>query len=496
MIHYVRLAALTFAIASAVSFRGCWGGSSQSNRDATSSVKKDAAAQPNGAQHNTATLSLTGPCPTRPNKQPPQPDKMDLLFKSIKRYRLVIGAGTFKRPEDRKEQRTYVEPTAKLVDARLSQLSYQSLPTLKVPYLIGKNATLSNIRKALDAMRSVVGPDDLGIIYYVGHGIITDNHDDLSLAVYDRPVTTGEGIRVSDILGILQVKTYHKNIPEIPHFLIVLDTCYSGNAAKPQTVAIDESNGLQTIVYAQNRAVVPQIAILSATAPGSGNEAYGLENKNLSAFGYYFARALDEDWECADIDSPDGIMTLDELKFYLKQKLDTAQKLGAIDAVMKPTMLNGIEKSFIAYDGRHFSVPGARSEILDVAVDVPQGQYATIVLPSGSELGCWGKQHCSFLLAKSNIGNVTVVLQPKLDLGTGPTDSNLNTLAGRIMLRPNSADIDSIGKRARERPDDIVHLNLGGLQVDNVDVKRLIQDGHVSVLGLTLNATDGKDGKS
>src|ERR1700726_3134161 len=92
-----------------------------------------ASVQPTVAMAHEAPQVQDPPAELRPACTPPQclpvpiPDTIANLLKNRKRYRLVIGAGEFlDHPET--NNRTFVEPTAVLVDARLAELGYDALP--------------------------------------------------------------------------------------------------------------------------------------------------------------------------------------------------------------------------------------------------------------------------------------------------------------------------------------------------------------------------------
>lgn len=126
----------------------------------------------------------------------PHPDLIASLLNGKKRYRLVIGAGEF-LDQPQTNDRTFVAPTAMLIDSRLADLGYTPLPSLSktgTTYLIGKQATKDAIRAALREMAAATSGGDIGFIYYVGHGEISPGGNDLSLAVYDRKSLRTKGI--------------------------------------------------------------------------------------------------------------------------------------------------------------------------------------------------------------------------------------------------------------------------------------------------------------
>jgi len=362
---------------------------------------------------------------------PPPPDEIQVALNQRKRYRLVIGAGEYSL--DASMNRSFVDPTASMVDSRLAELGFLPLPSLasQTPYLAGAAATKAAVMAALNEMLSVTSQQDYGIIYYVGHGSIALSNNDLTLGVYDRPVGRDDGIRVSDILGTLEFGDWRSDITEIPHYLLILDACFSGNAALGNRVAMNTTNNVQRLEQIQGQIVPPQIAIIAATSDGDSSSAYELHGTNASAFGYYFARALKEDWACSDAITPDGILTLNELTTYIKDRLKLASDQGFTDALMVPTILNKDMNAFIAYDPSKHAIDGLRSEVVSLEIQPTlASQAATVTLPSGNSVHC-SSQPCTFQISRSLIGNVSVtsftggvgtggfkgVLPPRIDTG-------------------------------------------------------------------------------
>jgi hypothetical protein len=356
---------------------------------------------------------------------PPPPDVIDTTLNQRKRYRLVIGAG--ENSTDPSMNRSFVDPTASLVDSRLAGVGFKPLPSLAstTPYLAGPAATKQAIMTAINEMVSVTSGQDYGVIYYVGHGSITWNNLDLTLGVYDRPVTRDDGVRVSDILGVLEFTDWHSNVTEIPHYLLVLDACFSGNTTLADRAILTTRNNVQRVEKIQDQIVPPQIAILTATSDGDSNSAYELRGTNASAFGYYFARAVKEDWACSDSITPDGILTLNELTTYLRNRLKLASDQGYTDALMVPTILNRDENAFIAYDASKHAIDGLRSEVVALEIHPTQAdQVATVTLQNGSEVQC-ATDRCILRASRSLLGNMSVksliTVLPGRSLGARPS---------------------------------------------------------------------------
>jgi hypothetical protein len=381
----------------------------------------------------TDTLGLSGiapelipHCPNPVFTPAPQPDIIAKLFSSEhKHYRLVIGASKFK--SDSSLDRPFVESTAALIDKRLDTAGYMALPnvvaTQNSPYLTGEKATKSNINKAIEEMAALMGPDDFAIIYYVGHGSTAPNHIDTSLSVYDKPVAPDEGIRVSDIVGTLGVDQYLRDIKQLPHYIIVLETCYSGSAVATEPWTVVDDNGNQRLgQIIGGPSYPPQIVVIAATAPaGLASKAYDLHGTNLSAFGVFFLRALNEDWECAD-SNQDGILTLNELADYIKAELKAAYTLKppAIDGPMSPRASSDQPLNFLAYSAARHVIDGDRNKIGELYIKPGDNQSATVTLPSGASYVCTQSQPCSVAVSKDDTGQVLVATQPISDPAPAP----------------------------------------------------------------------------
>ena len=389
------------------------------------------------------TASLSDPLPElRPACDPPkyatvpQPDYLAETLSKQNHYRLVIGASEFQDSPDI-NNRAYVEATAKLIDKKLESLHYDPLPGIGgAPYLVGQAATKDAIVFALKLMAAATNKGDYGIVYWVGHGSIAPSHVDLTLSVYDRPVTEDEGVRVSDLLAYLTIDSvYQSDVTQIPHLLVILDTCFSGTVAQGANQTIVETGGVQrlAVVSAPGPLVPDQIGILTATASGGGSEAYELKGTGLSAFGYYFSRAIDDDWACSDSIARDGILTLRELSAYLKDRLQLANKSHALEKPMVPSLLARDYDKFIAYRADRYVEPGLRKEILEVLVQPKADQVISVALPSGNTVVCNQSAGCRFPISRAFINSDLVVTAATKGSGTDITRSSSSDIGGGII---------------------------------------------------------------
>jgi hypothetical protein len=147
------------------------------------------------------------------------------------------------------------------------------------------------------------------------------------------------------------------------------------------------------------------MVLISATAGDDRSRAYDLHGQGISAFGYYFTRALKEDWACADT-TPDGVLTARELVGYLTDRLKAAYAASAIDGPMVPTKLTKDDYAFLAYDPSRYSSPGDRGRIVSVSASVPSQWQASIRFGSGESHTCRGT--CSFFVSAALQSDVSV----------------------------------------------------------------------------------------
>jgi hypothetical protein len=316
----------------------------------------------------------------------PKQDQIAQLVNGRKRYRLVIGTDRFSQA-DPVLNRPFVATTAGIVDAHLDKAGYQPVDFFQgKPYLVGAAATKAQIRAAVQELARKATGKDVGIVYFIGHGTLTPSHTDLALSVFDRPVEGDEGIRLSDIVGYLTVgQQWVSSVEEIPHFIIVLETCYSGNAI--ETTGVVTVDGVQRLVKVETVTVPESMAMLAATADGDTSRAYELRDSGMSAFGYFFSLALSEDRDCAD-STPDGILTLNEVFDYVRRSLAVASAASRLDGPMVPVKLNRDDHAFVTYSPDKIYVAGERDSLGTLTVDQTPGTNTQVRLENGFAFQC------------------------------------------------------------------------------------------------------------
>jgi hypothetical protein len=398
-------------------------------------------------------------------KPPPDPDVVGLTWSKGKRYQLVIGADEYALSPS--QNRPYVKETARIVSARLAELGYAPLPTLAAesePYLVGAQASKPAIWRAVRELRKRAQAGDVAVIYYVGHGSITPSGADLCLATHDRPIDVDEGIRVSDIIGELSLAELRSNVREIPRIFLILDTCYAGNFLGNDGTVLTEEEGTRRLGRITSAYPTPdKVVILTATGQGSANRAYELSGSGMSALGFFFTRALKEDWPCADT-TPDGVLTVRELHQHLGKRLQFAHKSALIEGLMRPQKRDMDENSFVAYDAARYSIDGDRGAIVELtAVSLP-GRTGTLALPDGSSQTC--APRCTAVVSRSLEGNITLTSRAKVDMDS---DSIPMGPFGIVMPKPPPSTNDTVSS-------------------DSVSVRDIVSKQHHVAKGITVTA--------
>jgi hypothetical protein len=329
-------------------------------------------------------------------------DILDSLIVRRQRYRLVIGASDYR--DEPLMNRAYVADTAKLVDEALASLGYQALPSRaqSTPYVVGSEATKKTITEAFQELESVTRKGDFAIVYYVGHGAVSPGGKDLSLSVYDRPISGDDGVRFGDMIGILSTTAGAPASGELSTARVVfmVDACYSGNAVTLPKVLVSNTAGVQQLVTQMGGVIIPPtIAVLTSTGKGDGPRAFAMGSGRYSAFGLLLARAIAEDWDCAD-GNFDGVVTAYEFKKYAHKWLKAAQEAGLVPGEMDPLLYGDDQEKphFIAYNRDRYFNEGVREEFTLMSMKIPAGKAAFATVGSQPPIVCI--KECSFLVLK------------------------------------------------------------------------------------------------
>ena len=324
--------------------------SSCSHRVQTSSDKSQSGGTPTSADPGRGVKPLSrstdfSPAVCKPPRYVAIPEDDDTVlqeYRRRKKYLVVIGASRYL---DKEYDRPFVEESAKAVRDALLLRGYTELG-----FLVGQGATNENIRKALEKIQDL-NENSTVLIYYAGHGVVSDGVDrDLYLQSADQEVGEFRGISVSQVLSIARNRIFKGRI------ILLIDSCYSSHTLLSPTIWSNVANK-DTIVI---------------TSSNSKQQSWPFKPKDkptMTAFGYFFAQALTADWACADT-LPDGGLTVDELVYYTRRRLQEAYDQRAIEGEMQPDYDDPLHRTVVAYDNTKISEVASpiRNELVAVSL--------------------------------------------------------------------------------------------------------------------------------
>ncbi len=223
-------------------------------------------------------------------------------------YAVVIGVSKYKNLTP-KDQLVFPESDAEKVAGVLLSKQAGNMEFENVRKLIGPQATLANIRDALENwLPSRAKEGDRVIVYFVGHGAFDDSTRRGYLLPYDvDPQRFAETGYAADRLGqvLSQVKSRWK--------VLLLDACHSGSISGSVNFA-----GAPDKVNESLRGL-PQTFL---TLTSSRTSEASFEDPNLAGGNGLFSYFLERGWMGeADVDPGDGIVSADELITYVKREV-------------------------------------------------------------------------------------------------------------------------------------------------------------------------------
>ena len=215
-------------------------------------------------------------------------------------YALVVGIARYQNLEESKQLR-FPESDAEAMYRVLIDHRGGAFPAENVRFLKGNQATLANIRDALETwLPSVAQPADRVVVYFAGHGFVQNGKG--FLAPYDVDPTRLDATAYSmATLGEVLANKVNANWK-----VLLTDACHSGkiNAETTNEALEQQFQGLPR-------------SFLTLTATTEREQSF--EDPNLSTgygfFTYYLVQAFSG---YADSDPCDGRITADELIEYVR----------------------------------------------------------------------------------------------------------------------------------------------------------------------------------
>jgi tetratricopeptide (TPR) repeat protein len=309
-----------------------------------------------------ATPPATTPTPQQPQQQD---QNRDLKFKKEgaaptgqttvhipRSYALVVGISHYKNlPKDAQLQ--YPNVDAESIYTVLISPEGGQFPAENVHKLIDDQATVANIRKELETwLPSVTKPDDRVLIYFAGHGFVSNGT--AYIAPYD--------IDLNNIAGTAYpMETLGRDVGSKINGkwkVLITDSCHSG-AITPEA---DRSTVNNTLLDLDK-------SLFSITASRDREQSFESANwgGGHGIFTYYVVKGLEGE---ADTDG-DGVVSADELAEYVHTNVREAT-----NAAQNPTSEKGSfdPNMVLAYNPTHIT-----------AAKLPPPKYGSLVIETNMD---------------------------------------------------------------------------------------------------------------
>lgn len=239
----------------------------------------------------------------------------------------------------------------------------KGVPDSQIVFLQDKRATQRRIESAFESLLKKIGPGDLLVVYYSGHGYQSDDGRDVYLAPYDAGDEGAPGWSVESIPR--EIEKYS----DVSRVLWLIDCCYSGRAA-------DEVKGrVGGPAYA---CITSSLASQSSTGHWTFTEAFLDAMRGVSY---------------VDLDR-DGWVTLDEFARHANDDMNIAEEQQTAYAIAGDFAK---DTSLASADARAHPKIGTRLKAKDEAgdwyaarvIDVEDGQYKIHFIGYGEDEDAW-----------------------------------------------------------------------------------------------------------
>ena len=236
-------------------------------------------------------------------KRVASPSELGQQVRTPRGYALVVGIGNYKNlPND--ESLKFSESDAEAVYRVLISPDGGRMEPENVKKLIGPQATLANIKDALDNwLVKTAREEDRVIVYFAGHGLVDKGRGFLAPYDVNKNDIAATGYPMDKLGSVLgrDVKAAWK--------VLLTDACHSGKIT-PETSQEAVYEGLQKL---------PK-NFLTLTSSRESEVSY--EDPKLSTGFGLFSYYLVQGWQGqADVDPRDGVITADELIDYVRNEV-------------------------------------------------------------------------------------------------------------------------------------------------------------------------------
>ncbi len=294
-----------------------------------------------------AVPSGQAPAPTSggaaSQSQPATQRSRDLVFEADappatvpRGYAVVVGIANYEKL-DASQQLQFPESDADAIYRVLISKEGGAFPAENVRFLKGREATLANVKSALEEwLPSVAQPADRVVVYFAGHGFVENDHGYLAPWDVD-PQHLAETAYPMDTLGEVLANKVKANWK-----VLLADACHSGKISAETTNEKLEQ---------KFDALPSRFLTLTATA---GNEK-SFEDPTLSTgFGLYTYFVVQAFQGYSDNDPCDGRITADELVGYVRSNVRRYARERQLSQTptargdYEPGMLLGVSRDCLA----------------------------------------------------------------------------------------------------------------------------------------------------
>lgn len=205
----------------------------------------------------------------------------------------------------------YAKPDALAFTEKLAHSGKTIFKSINRVEIYDNDATKENIEKGFRSIIARAKPEDVFLFYYAGHGTLDEENNeeyylvptDITKLYGDPAQLHAKGISATELKGFLTQVRSQKQI-------ILMDACHSGGALKTMTVRSAAADEKAIVQLARSSGVV-MIA-------SSGTKQFATEFAELKhgVFTYALLEALD-----GKGDNGDGKITVNELKFYMEERV-------------------------------------------------------------------------------------------------------------------------------------------------------------------------------
>jgi hypothetical protein len=227
---------------------------------------------------------------------------------------LAVGINTY---QNAAYNLNYAQPDAFAFTEKLKLGSKTLFKRVNPIEIYNENATKENILTGFKAIIARAKPEDVFLFYYAGHGTLDeDNNEEYYLVPTDVTKLYGDATQLhAKGISATELKSYFTQVKSQKQ-IILMDACHSGGALKSLHVrgaAMDE----KAIIQLARSSGVVMLA-------SSGTKQFATEFDQLKhgVFTYALIEALD-----GKADTGDKKLTVNELKFYMEERVPELTKL-------------------------------------------------------------------------------------------------------------------------------------------------------------------------